>query len=107
MHQTPEFVGFDDGWKISVERYVNQNDIAFKTDPIAKYLEPEQGDDSSLVAPPTVNEVTDHLKLCKTNSAAGLDGVGYNLLKKVPPSFLAYITKFYGACIRLGHFPKA
>ena len=21
VHQTPEFVGFDDGWKISVERY--------------------------------------------------------------------------------------
>ena len=24
VHQTPDYVGFDDGWKISVERYVNQ-----------------------------------------------------------------------------------
>ena len=100
-------MGFDDGWKISVERYVNQNNLVFKTDPIAKYLEPKQGDDSSLVAPPTVNEVANHLKNCKTNSATGLDGVGYNLLKRVPPSFLAYIVKFYGACIRLGYFSKA
>ena len=88
-------MGFDEEWKISVERYISQNDKAFKTDPIAKYLEPEQGDDSSLETPPTVNEVADHLKNCKTNSAAGLDGVSYNFLKKVPPSFLAYITKFY------------
>ena len=77
MHQTPDYVGFDNGWKISVERYINQNDRAFKTNPIAKYLEPEQGDDSSLVAPPTVNEVADHLKYCKTNSAAGPDGVEF------------------------------
>ena len=35
VHQPPEYVGFDDGWKISVERYIQQNDKAFKTDPIA------------------------------------------------------------------------
>ena len=107
VHQTPEYVGFDDGWKISVERYIQENDITFNTNPIAKYLEPEQGDSSPLVLPPTVDEVADHLKFCKTNSAAGQDGVGYNLLKMVPPSYLAYITKFYGACIRIGYFPKA
>ena len=107
VHQTPEYVGFDDGWKISVERYIQQNDKAFNTNPIAKYLEPEEGDDSPLVVPPTVAEVADHLRYCKTNSAAGQDGVGYNLLKRVPPSYLAYITKFYGACIRIGYFPKA
>ena len=107
VHQTPDFEGFDDGWKVSVERYIQQNDRAFKTNPIAKYLEPEQGDSSPLVIPPTVEEVADHLTNCKTNSAAGFDAVGYDLLKKVPPSFLAYITKFYGACLRLGYFPKA
>ena len=107
VHQTPEFVGFDDGWKKSVERFINQNDRAFKTDPISKYLEPEEGDNSPLVEPPTMDEVADHMKNCKTNSAAGPDGIGYDLLKQVPSSFLAYITKFYGACIRLGYFPKA
>ena len=81
VHQTPEFVGFDDGWKISVERYIQQNDIAFKTNPISRYLEPEEGDDSPLVIPPTVSEVADHLRYCKTNS--GQDGVGYDLLKNV------------------------
>ena len=81
--------------------------MAFKTNPIAKYLEPEEGDTSPLVTPPTVEEVANHLRNSKTNSAPGQDGVGYNLLKKVPPSYLAYITKFYGACIRIGYFPKA
>ena len=100
-------MGFDDGWKISVERYIQQNNVTFKTNPIAKYLEPEEGDTSSLIIQPTMDEVADHLRHCKTNSAAGHDGVGYNLLKRVPPSYLAYITKFYGACIRIGYFPKA
>ena len=49
VHQTPEYVGFDDGWKISVERYIQRNDTSFTTNPIAKYLEPEQGDTSPLV----------------------------------------------------------
>ena len=107
VHQTPDYVGFDDGWKISVERYIQQNNVAFKTNPIAKYLEPEEGDDSPLITPPTVDEVADHLRNCRTNSAPGQDGIGYNLLKKVPPSYLAYITKFFAACIRIGYFPKA
>ena len=107
VHQTPECVGFDDGWKISVERYIQNNDKSFTTNPIAKYLEPEEGDTSPLVIPPTVEEVADHLRNCRTNSAAGHDGIGYNLLKKVPPSYLSFITKFFGACIKIGYFPKA
>ena len=57
VHQTPEFVGFDDGWKVSVERYIAQNNASFTTNPISKYLEPEKGDTSPL--------------------AAGFDGIGY------------------------------
>merc|ERR1712015_315561 len=106
VHQTPEYVGFDDGWKISVERYIAQNNDSFTTSPIAKYLEPEEGDTSPLVATPTVEEVLQHLRRCKTNSAAGHDGVGYNLLKRVPPSYMAYITKMFGACLRIGYFPR-
>ena len=107
VHQTPEYVGFDDGWKISVERYIRSYDKCFTINPIAKYLEPEHGDTSPLVAPPTVEEVADHLRNCKTNSASGHDGVGYGLLKKVPPSYTRFITKFFGACLRIGYFPKA
>ena len=39
VHQTPEYVGFDDGWKISVERYIRSNDKSFTINPIAKYLD--------------------------------------------------------------------
>ena len=57
VHQTPDYVGFDDGWKISVERYIQQNDMAFNTNPISKYLEPEEGDTSPLLTTPTEEEV--------------------------------------------------
>ena len=107
VHQTPEYEGFDENWKISVEEYIAQNEYAFKTDNDIKYEESEEGDASPLVAPPTVEEVLEHLRKCKTRSAAGLDGVGYALLKKAPPSYHAYIAKFFGACLRIGYFPKA
>ena len=106
VHQTPEFVGFDDGWKISVERYIAQNNASFTTNPIAKYLEPENGDTSPLVSSPSVEEILQHLRRCKTKSAAGLDGIGYDLLKKVPDSFWTFISEFFGACLRVGYFPK-
>ena len=35
VQQTLDYVGFDDGWNISVERYFNQTDMAFKTNPIS------------------------------------------------------------------------
>ena len=106
VHQTPDFVGFDDGWKISVERYITQNNASFTINPIAKYLEPEKGDSSPLVSPPSVEEILQHLKRCKTNSAAGFDGIGYDLLKKAPESFWKFLTRFFGACLRLGYFPE-
>ena len=106
VHQTPEFVGFDDGWKVSVERYIEQNNASFTTDPIGKYLEPEEGDTSPLVRKPSVEEILQHLKRCKTNSAPGFDGIGYNLLKKAPESFWVFISKFFGECLRIGYFPK-
>ena len=99
-------MGFDDGWKVSVERYIGQNNASFTTDPIGKYLEPEEGDTSPLVRTPTVEEILQHLKRCKTNSAPGFDGIGYNLLKKAPESFWAFIGKFFGECLRIGYFPK-
>ena len=107
MHQTPTYEGFDEDWKTRVESYISQNERAFKTDPFIKYDESEEGDASPLVTPPTVDEVIEHLNKCRTRSAAGLDGVGYALLKKAPNSYLAYIAKFFGACMGIGYFPKA
>ena len=107
MHQTPKYEGFDETWKTSVEEYITQNEYAFKTDTNIKNEEPEEGDASPLVAPPTVDEVIEYLGKYKTRSAAGLDGVGYALLKKAPVSYHAYTAKFFGACMRIGYFPKA
>ena len=33
IHQEPEFEGFDNGWKVSVERYILENEKAFKCSP--------------------------------------------------------------------------
>jgi hypothetical protein len=106
VHQTPGYKGFDDGWKVSVERYLMQYPFAFTQNPIARYLEPEDGDDSALLANPTPEEVISHLAKCKPKSAAGLDGISYRLLKRAPKSLMLYITKVFGACVRLGYFPK-
>ena len=106
VHQTPDFVCFNDGWKISIERFIAANDKIYTTDPISKYLDPEDGDNSPLLVTPTGEEIQGHLRKCKPKSAAGLDGIGYNLLKRVPPPYITYITKFFGACLRVGYFPK-
>jgi hypothetical protein len=83
VHQTPDYKEFDDGWKVSVERYIKQYPLAFTQNPIARYLEPEHGDDSALLANPTHEEIISHLAKCKPKSAAGLDGISYRLLKRL------------------------
>ena len=106
VHTTPDCLSFDDGWKISVERYIKDNPDSYTTHPLHNYLTPEDGDDSSLVATPTEEEIMKHLKKCRVKSAAGLDGIGYNLLRRVPQSYMTYLISFFGVCLRLGYFPK-
>jgi hypothetical protein len=106
VHQTPDYVGFDNGWKVSVERYVNQNHFSFIPNPFAEFLEPKDEDNSPLVDSPTKEEVLHHLGKCKSKSAAGSDGVGYRLLKRAPAQYMSYVTRVFGSCVGLGYFPK-
>ena len=41
VHQVPEFYGFNEGWKHSVERYLSTNEKIFVTNPLSEYIEYE------------------------------------------------------------------
>ena len=107
IHQVPEFHGFNDGWKESVERYLSANKNSFVTNPISKYLEPEEGDDSTLLQTVTIKELRENLAKCKNKSAVGLDGISYKLIKRLPDKYLSQIAAILSSCVTLGYFPSA
>ena len=107
IHQVPEFHGFNDGWKESVERYLSANKNSFVTNPISKYLEPEEGDDSTLLQTVTIKELRENLAKCKNKSAVGLDGISYKLIKRLPDKYLSQIAVILSSCVTFGYFPTA
>ena len=54
----------------------------------------------------TVEEVKETLNNCKTRSAQGNDEISYQLLKKLPDSFLLQIAALFSCCIHIGYFPE-
>lgn len=66
---------------------------------------PEADDDSFLVDVIDVHELRAALKLCKSRSAAGPDGIGYSVLKRVPDETLAELASLYSLCLCTGYFP--
>ena len=38
VHQVPEFHGFNEGWKASVEQYIETNKTTFEVNPLSPYL---------------------------------------------------------------------
>ena len=106
IHQEPNFHGFNDGWKASVESYLSENETVYKTNPLQQYLETENGDDSPLVQRVTVEELRQNLSRCKNRSAVGQDGLSYRLLKKVPDAYLERICSLFSQCLHIGFFPS-
>ena len=105
VHQVPDFHGFNEGWKASVERYLNQHEKTYKIDPLAEYLEMEEGDESALIEAATSAELKENLARCKNKSAPGLDGIRYSIIKRLPDKYLQQIAKVFSSCIKLGYFP--
>ena len=106
IHQEPDYVGFDDGWKISVERFLSENEKIFKVDKNEMYSENESGDDSVLCQDVTIDEFDKNLMRCKNKSATGHDGISYYLMKKLPVETKQNLCHIYSDSIRLGYFPK-
>ena len=106
VHQVPDFHGFNDGWKASVETYLSANKSSIHVDPLSEYIDAEDGDDSELLQPVSVSEIRQNLAKCKNKSAVGLDGISYQILKKLPERHLSEIANVLSTCIRIGHFPS-
>ena len=104
-HQEPDYKGFDDKWKKSVEHFIEENKKAFTTEMGDSYVEQEDGDDSILLQRVTMEELQENLRNCKNRSAAGEDGISYLMLKRLPPQYMENLCQIYSDAIRLGHFP--
>ena len=105
IHQEPDYVGFDDGWKVSVERFLEQNEKIYTVDKNETYLQEEPGDDSSLCQNVSLDELDLNLAKCKNRSAVGQDGISYFLIKKLPEKMKRNMCQIFSDAIRLGYFP--
>ena len=105
IHQEPEFEGFDNGWKVSVERYIQENENSFKSNPSDSTLY-FQNDNSPLCEEITLEEFDYNLAKCKNRSAVGKDGISYQLLKKLPPEAKKKVCRLFSDAIQVGHFPS-
>ena len=106
VHQEPDYVGFDNGWKISVERFLEQNEKIYKVDKNETYSLEETGDDSYLCQEVSVDELDANLARCKNRSAVGHDGISYQLLKKLPENMKKNVCQVFSDAIRLGYYPE-
>ena len=107
VHQEPEYHGFDEGWKTSVERYLADNQKVFKINPMSQYIESEDGDESMLLKPVSIAEMKENLAKCKNKSAPGQDNIKYAVIKRLPDTFLSQIAHVFSSCLKLGYFPLA
>ena len=106
IHQEPNYAGFDNNWKKTVESYINENETVFKENMDASYNEEEIGDDSDLCHEVLPDEFESNLMKCKNRSAVGHDGIGYSLIKKLPKETKNDLCGLFSDAIRLGYFPK-
>ena len=106
IHQEPDFEAFDDGWKASVERFLEQNNRSYKVNMNDNYRREEFGDDLYLCHSVTIEELDGCLARCKNRSAVGHDGISYSLLKRLPKESKQSLCQIYSDAFRIGHFPK-
>ena len=106
IHQEPDYVGFDDGWKVSVDRFLSENEKIFKVDKHESYSTDEYDDESVLCQEVTMDEFDKNLARCKNRSATGHDGISYYLMKKLPIETKKSLCLIYSDSIRLGYFPQ-
>ena len=105
VHEEPNYHGFSQSTKQSVENYIEKNRDIFEVEPLKEYSEAENGDESDLLKEVTVQEVKETLHNCKSRSAQGLDDINYQLLKKLPDTFLLLIATLFSCCFKIGYFP--
>jgi hypothetical protein len=98
-HTGPEFCG---ATKAEVDTHVVQHTASY-VPCFTVHCEP--GDTSHLADTVTTDEVSGALRLCKTKSSPGADGIPYTVLKRLPAFLLVVIARLYTACLIYGYFP--
>jgi hypothetical protein len=53
-----------------------------------------------------MEEVVGALRLCKTRSSPGADGIPYTVLKRLPEKMIEILASLYTACLVYGYFPS-
>ena len=106
VHQEPSYEGFNSQWKQTVDDFISNNDEIYRSEENCEYATPEEGDDSTLLEPVTIEEVKQNLAKCKLKSAMGIDGVSYGLIKRIPDAYMQNVANFFTSCLKLGHFPS-
>ena len=105
LHQIREDSSFDDSWKLSTEAFVHERKHIFDVDMQKEYQEAEVGDDDSLMAPISREEIKEQLRYCKNRSAPGDDTLNYVILKKLPENIILQLQVLFNASMTLGYFP--
>ena len=94
---------FDDNFKEEVESTIKEHEILFK--PLVSQIE-EVDDDNEILTPITTGEIKGFLKKCKPNTAPGVNGIRYSVLKQAGDPVFAALANIYNACLAIGYFPK-
>ena len=105
VHEEPNYHGFSQSTKSSVENFIHENKKLFEVEPSRQYDEAEDGDESDLLKQVTVQEIKDTLQLCRSRSAQGPDSINYQVLKRLPDAFLLLIATLFSCCLHIGYFP--
>ena len=98
IHQEPNYAGFDDNWKESVESFIDNHEQAFKEKSHETYDQEEPGDDSFLCQEVKIDELEANLAKGKNRSAVGHDGItlSKNYQKKQKQTYAASSPTQFG-----------
>lgn len=107
LHKIRNDASFNQEWRNTVEAHVRENANYFEVDRDETYDDYETGDETPVMSKITKEEIIEQLKRCKNKSAAGSDGLNYQILKKLPPNVFQIITALFNKAFSLGHFAQA
>ena len=106
IHQEPDFTGFNNEWKNTVNEFIADNERLYKSQENEKYSQEENSDDLVLCKEVTLEELDSNLARGKNRSVPGQDRISYHLIKKLPKESKTDLCRIFPDAIRLGYFPK-
>ena len=103
VHQTPIHPLFDQQHHEAVNEYIQSNPSLFNEQ---EYPSAEDNNSDPMLLPITTSEFKEKLKVAKSTSAPGEDGITYQLLKQSPDILFVKLIQILNFCMIIGYFPK-